>query len=163
VATSLQSARQNARLSSIKSAMNNSIRAAEIYFYENSRYSYDAFCSSTITQDVIANINSNGGKAACYVSLYTGTDYRVELKSVDWAISALFNNRYYTVNSTSGVKVFDTANLSTTNWTNANTACRNQRKLLASPSQLRTLYLVGTTAGTNRTPTGFSNSSTGYW
>ncbi len=152
VLASLSSAREKARIASVKSNMKNMVTEAELYYSDNGTYSgmcnnTTGACNGTMAK-YCNSIISNGDTVACYaVNKRWGATVKLNSDST----------KNYTVNQ-QGIAVFDTSNISPTGlpWSSAGAACSNNGGRLPSAEQLKTLYMVW-----GGTPTGYPTPY--YW
>lgn len=152
VLASLSSARDKAKEAKILSSLKSINTQAEIYRIDNN--TYEGLCQDSKISEMVSALDASSEGADCWVSTYT--DYRTELRPIDYGVGATVNEIYYGADPT-GTFTFDTANTGgAVTWANAGLACSGINKRLPGPSVLRAIYNIG-----NTTPTGFAASL--YW
>ena len=160
VLASLNSAREKAKISQIKTNLKNIIAEAEISFSDDGSYTSictnsTGACAGKITKFCDA-ISQTGATVRCFTYLPSGVNYN------SWSVSAkLADDKIYTVDP-NGVYTFENSDITysglpTMSWQNATNTCSSTGKRLPSLEMMSSLWKI---TQTNPTP-GFIAGD--YW
>lgn len=162
VLASLNSAREKGKVAAIKSNLKNLQSQAELYYNDNGTYAN--LCSSGLITPFLDSLRSTAGNTnvQCFVHASGITNFYTDdaMNTRNFGVAVAYNATHYAVDN-QGVVTFDTTNNTsqgaTAIWSNAQLACSNAGKRLASMEQLRAVWNIYGTSG----PAGFTASY--YW
>ena len=145
VLASLNSARNKAKIVSMKANLKNAVTQGELYFANNGTYLN--ICAATgeandsVVQGVLNAIRAQGAEARCYVGAAT-------VAGIDWGIGVIYDTNTFLVSSPQGVMTLDTVNTGTSqDWDTAISACASAGKRLSSFSGLKAIWDIKGTGG----------------